>query len=130
MSILSILAFTAIKTSRKDHASAFVGNCPATFRRDQARFELIKVGVASEDALQVRKALLSCADMAIVRCMPMQKDDKVELEIRFPAGQGDTVIDRILAAVPNGEIGGIAACATPLPRSRASQASMGQLYGF
>ena len=105
MSILSVLAFTAIKASRHGHAMAFVGEHPAAFRRAHARFELIKVVVASKDALQVRKALLACADTAIVRCLPMHKDDRVELEIRFPEGQGDEVIRCTLGSVPVGEIG-------------------------
>lgn len=105
MSILSVLAFTAIKASRHGHAMAFVGEHPAAFRRAHARFELIKVVVASKDAWQARKALLACADTAIVRCLPRHKDDRVELEIRFPAGQGGEVIRRIMDSVPVGEIG-------------------------
>jgi hypothetical protein len=130
MSILSILAFTAIKASRHGHAMAFVGEHPAAFRRAHARFELIKVVVASKDALLARKALLACADTAVVRCLPKHKDDRVELEIRFPAGQGNAVIDRILAALPNGEIGSIVACASPCPRPRASHSSMVHPHGI
>ena len=105
MSILSVLAFTAIKASRHGDAMAFVGEHPAAFRRAHPRFELIKVVVASKDAWQARKALLACADTAIVRCLPRHKDDRVELEIRFPAGQGGEVIRRIMDSVPVGEIG-------------------------
>jgi len=107
MSILSVLAFTAIKASRHGDAMAFVGEHPAAFLRSHARFELITVVVASKDALLARKALLACADTAIVRCLPKHKEDKVELEIRFPAGQGGEVIRRIMDSVPVGEIGSI-----------------------
>jgi hypothetical protein len=130
MSILSVLAFTAIKASRHGDAMAFVGEHPAAFRRAHARFELIKVVVASKDALLARKALLACPETTIVRCLPKHKEDKVELEIRFPAGQGDEVIDRILAALPNGEIGAIVACAGPCPRPRASHPSMVYRHDF
>ena len=105
MSILSVLAFTAIKASRHGHAMAFVGEHPAAFRRAHARFELITVVVASKDALLARKALLACPETTIVRCLPKHKEDKVELEIRFPAGQGGEVIRRIMDSVPVGEIG-------------------------
>jgi hypothetical protein len=107
MSILSVLAFPAIKASRHGHAMAFVGEHPTPLLRAHARFELIKVVVPSRDALQVRKALLACADTAIVRCLPMRKDDRVELEIRFPAGQGNEVIRCTLGSVPVGEFGPI-----------------------
>ena len=124
MSILSVLAFTAIKASRHGHAMALVGEHPGAFRGTHARFELIKVVVASKDVLQARKALLACADTAIVRCLPRHKDDRVELEIRFPAGQGDAVIDQVLACLPHG---GIAACATPRPKPRTGHSSVVQL---
>lgn len=127
MSILSVLAFTAIKASRHGLAMAFLGEHPAAFRRIHARFELIKVVVASKDVLQARKAFRACADTAIVRCLPRHKDDRVELEIRFPAGQGDAVIDQVLACLPHGEIGGIAACATPRPKPRTGHSSVVQL---
>jgi hypothetical protein len=39
----------------------------------------------------------------------------VALEIRFPAGRGDAVIDRILSCLPYGEFGGVVACAKVLP---------------
>ena len=124
MSILSVLAFTATGASRHGRAMAFGGEHPAAFRRANACFELITVVVASKDALLARKALLACPETTIVRCLPKHKEDKVELEIRFPAGRGNAVIDRILAALPNGEIGGIVACASPCPRLRASHSSM------
>jgi hypothetical protein len=92
MSILSVLAF------------------PTAFVRATKHFELIKVVVASKDAWQARKALLACPDTAIVRCLPRHKDNRVALEIRFPAGRGDAVIDRILSCLPYGEFGGVVAC--------------------
>jgi hypothetical protein len=113
MSILSVLAFPAARASYRGHALTFVDQHPAAFVRTTKRFELINVVVASKDAWQARKALLACPDTAIVRCLPMHKDARVKLEIRFPAGQSDTVINRILSCLPHGEIGGILACANP-----------------
>ena len=130
MSILSVLAFTATGASRHGRAMAFGGEHPAAFRRANACFELITVVVASKEALLARRALLACADTAIVRCLPKHKEDKVELEIRFPAGRGNAVVDRILAALPNGEIGGIVACASPCPRPRASLPNMVYRHDF
>ena len=124
MSILSVLAFTATGASRQGRVMAFFDQHPAAFRRADACFELITVVVASKDALLARKALLACPETTIVRCLPKDKEGKVELEIRFPAGQGNAVIDRIIAALPNGEIGGIVACASPCPGPRASHSSM------
>ncbi len=103
----------------------FVDQHPASFLRATKRFELINVVVASKDAWQARKALLACPDTAIVRCLPMHKDARVKLEIRFPAGQGDAVINQIIAFLPTGEIGGIVACATPIPRPRAERLQRG-----
>lgn len=120
MNILSILAFPAIGASHRSHAMGFVDQHPSASPRSRAneRFELMSVVVASKDALQVRKALLGCPDAAVIRCLPIHKDDRAKLEIRFPAGQGDAVIGRILACLPHGEIGGIVACAGPHSRPR------------
>jgi hypothetical protein len=130
MSILSVLAFTAVGASRQGRAMAFVGEHPAASRRANACFELITVVVASKDALLARKALLACPETTVVRCLPKHKDDKVELEIRFPAGRSNTVIDRILAALPNGEIGGIVACANPCLWPRGSHFSGDHRHGI
>lgn len=113
MSFLSVLAFPAAPASYRGHALTFVDQQPTAFAHATKRFELINVVVASKDAWQARKALLACPDATIVRCLPMHKDARVKLEIRFPAGQGDTVINRILSCLPHGEFGGILACANP-----------------
>ncbi|MDO9218566.1 MAG: hypothetical protein Q7U14_14930, partial [Lacisediminimonas sp.] len=60
MSIFSVLAFAAAGASRHGRATAFIDEHPAAFRRANACFELIKVVVASKDALLARKALLDC----------------------------------------------------------------------
>lgn len=130
MSILSVLAIPAARASHRGHALSFVDQHPASFARATKRFELINVVVASKDAWQARKALLACPDTAIVRCLPMHKDARVKLEIRFPVGQGDAVIHQIIACLPNGEIGGIIACANPFPRPRGSDSSVVHLHGF
>lgn len=77
--------------------------------------EQMNVLVASRDALLARRALLACPGTAIVRCLPMHHDAKVQLEIRFPAGQGAAVIGHILACLPHGEIGGIGRIGSPDP---------------
>lgn len=128
MSILSVLAFPAVRSACLGQALSFVDPQPASLARATKRFELIKVTVGSRDAWQARQALLACADTAIVRCLPRHKDDKVELEIRFPAGQCDSVIDRILACLPQGEIGAITACASTRPRGHVASAT--HAHGF
>ena len=75
--------------------------CPA--------YQQIKVVVPSRDAMLARRALLACPGAAIARCLPMHQDAKVQLEIRFPVGQGAAVMDQILACLPQGELGGICA---------------------
>lgn len=115
MSFLSVLAFSAAATSSRGTALTFVEPHPATVARATKRFELINVVVASRDAWQARKALQTCPDTFVVRCSSMHKDERVKLEIRFPAGRGDGIIDRILTCMTNGQIGGIDACATVLP---------------
>ena len=77
--------------------------------------EQMNVLVASRDALLARRALLACPGAAIVRCLPMHQDAKVQLEIHFPAGQGAAVIGHILASLPHGEIGGIGRIGSPDP---------------
>lgn len=130
MSILSVLTFPAVRALYRGHAMAFVDQHPAAFARAITRFELINVVVASKDAWQAREALLACADTAIVRCLPRHKDARVKLEIRFPAGQGDAVIDRVLACLPCGEIGGIVACANPCLWPRGSHSSVVHRHGI
>jgi hypothetical protein len=105
MSILSVLTFPSVSASRHAHAMAFVGRQPAAIARATTRFELIKVVVTSKDAWQARKALAACPETAVVRCLPKHNEDKVALEIRFPAGQSGDVIRNILGSVPVGEIG-------------------------
>jgi hypothetical protein len=78
------------------------------------RFDLLTITVASKDALLARRALLVCASTSILRCLPMHREDRVKLEIRFPAGQSDAVISRIMACLPNGEIGAIIRCGAPV----------------
>jgi hypothetical protein len=113
MSILSVLASPVTRTSCRGEALTFVDQRPAAFVRATKRFELINVVVASKDAWLARKALLTCPDTAIVRCLPMQKDARVKLEIRFPTGHCDTVINRILSCLPYGEFSGILAGTHP-----------------
>jgi hypothetical protein len=131
MSIVSILAFQAAGASHRAHVPAFVDEQPAAQLRGHPseRFEMVNVMVASRDALQARLALLACPATFILRCVPMHKDDRVKLEIRFPAGQGEAVISRILACLPNGEIGGIVACASPRARAHHAGSNMEQLRG-
>jgi hypothetical protein len=130
MSILSVLALTTAGPSRLGRATAFAAEHLVATRRGNGCFELITVVVASKDALLARRALLACPETTIVRCLPKHKEDKVELEIRFPAGRGNAVIDSILAALPHGEIGGIVACASPCPTSRASLPSLVYRHDF
>ncbi|WP_114969792.1 hypothetical protein [Rhodoferax ferrireducens] len=115
MNFLSVLAFPAARAAYRGHALTFVDPHPAPIALATKRFELMNVVVASKDAWRARQALQACPDTAIVRCSPMHKDARVKLEVRFPAGRGDTVIDRILSCLPNGQIGGIVAYAKVLP---------------
>jgi hypothetical protein len=110
MGILSIQALPAASAAQRGYAKGFVAKHPAACRSASTHFELISVVIASKDARQARHALLACPDTAVVRCLPMSTHARVKLEIRFPAGQGDAVINRIVASVPNGQIGGIVAC--------------------
>lgn len=113
MSILSVMAFAA---SHRSHAKAFVDQQPAAWPRPrgQVRLASVAVTVAGRDALLVRRAVLGCPGAAVVSCLPMHREDKVKLEIRFPAGCADEVIHQVLAAVPAGEIGCVIRCAPTL----------------
>lgn len=130
MNILSVLAFSVTRDSHRGHAMAFVAPHPAAFARPTTRFELISVMVASKDAWLARKAMLACPDTHIVRSLPMHKEAKVKLEIRFPMGHGDAVIKQILDCLPNGEIGAVVASATPCQKPRVSHSNIVFLNGF
>ena len=131
MSILSILAFQAAGASHRAHVPAFADEQPAAQLRGHPSepYEMVNVMVASKDALQARMALLACPATSILRCVPMHQADRVKLEIRFPAGQGEAVISRISACLPNGEVGGIVACASPRARPHHTGSNMEQLHG-
>lgn len=94
------------------------------------RFALVGVLVASKDVLQARKALLACPGTVILRCVPMSRDSRVKLEIRFPAGQVAAVIKRMQACLPCGEIGAVVACAVPCVRPQRERAKVVHLHGF
>jgi hypothetical protein len=81
--------------------------------------ESMTVTVAAREALTVRKAVVVLAGCSIERCVPMHHEDKVMLEIRFPAGQGNAVIERVVACVAEGVFGRVQACVRPAVRSRA-----------
>ncbi|MCJ0764754.1 hypothetical protein [Variovorax terrae] len=70
-------------------------------------FAVLAVTVASPDALPVRRALVSCPDTGIVRCVPQPLERRVRLEIRLPLALSGEVMHRILDCVPSGEIGRI-----------------------
>jgi hypothetical protein len=112
MSRLPVLAFTVAHTMDRGHALVFFDPPPASEQLTK-RFERIHVLVASRDVWLARKALLACPEAIIVRCLPMPNDARVKLDIRFPAGQGGAVINRILSCLPCGELGGTWTSATP-----------------
>jgi hypothetical protein len=84
----------------------------------KTRIEAIHVVIASKDASLARKALVDCAGAAIVRCCPTLTGHKVTLEIRFPEGQRDSVIRRIISSLPHGEIGGVVNCTSTCQKLR------------
>ncbi len=82
----------------------------ASPRRAPQRFQLMTVTVDACEASLVRRALATCvgvgAGAVIQRCSP-QKDHRVKLEIRFPAGHSHEVMHEVLESVPSGEVGSI-----------------------
>ena len=86
--------------------------------RDPLR-ESMTVTVPAREALMARRAVLAAAGCSIERCVPMHHEDKVVLEIRFPVGEGDAVIERVMGCVAEGVFGRVQACAQPAPRPRA-----------
>lgn len=119
MSILSVLPFRSARAVHSSCSESFVEPQQAAARRhDDECLEMIGVTVASRLALLARKALLACPGTAVERCVPLLGNEKVKLEVRFPAGQGKAVIGRILAGVPEGEVSGIFPCAKPRVQAR------------
>lgn len=66
---------------------------------------VLDVTVHSRDALFVRRALVECEGAGILRCIPRLDENRVRLEIRLPEHMADEVMNRIMACVPDGEIG-------------------------
>lgn len=128
---MSILPFLSLAGALRSQAKAFVDQQPAAWPRPrgQVRLASVAVTVAGRDALLVRRAVLGCPGAAVVSCLPMHREDKVKLEIRFPAGQSDAVIGRLLACLPHGEIGGVVACASLRPKVRHAGSNMGHPRG-
>lgn len=110
---MGILPFLSLAGAMRIQARAFVDEHPAAWRkpRARARQELVTVAVAARDALLVRRAVIACPGAAVASCLPMHREDRVRLEIRFPAGCADALIHQVLAAVPSGEIGAVLRCA-------------------
>lgn len=81
--------------------------------------ESMTVTVPAREALTARRAILAVAGCSIERCVPMHHEDKVVLEIRFPVGRGDAVIERVMGCVAEGVFGRVQACAQPASRRRA-----------
>ena len=131
MSILSARVFPANGVLHRDPNNAFFDQPPAAPKLPaNPRFELIGVMVASKDVLQARKALLACPGAAILRCLPMPRDSRVKLEIRFPEGQVAAVMERIQACLLCGEIGGVVACAVPCAKPHREHAKVVHIHGF
>ena len=131
MSIPTVLPFRGASAMHRDRPEILHLPRAAARARPHAddRFEMMSVTVASKDALLARRALLACPRTAIERCLPMQRNEMVKLEIRFPAGEGGVVIGRILAGVPVGEVGGIVACANLRAQARHANGNMDQRHG-
>lgn len=73
--------------------------------RTTPHWMVLDVTVHSCDALKVRRALVSCPDTGVLRCIPLVDDRRARLEIRLEAYRVDEVMHRILLSVPDGEIG-------------------------
>ncbi|MFI5444128.1 hypothetical protein ACHMXK_02520 [Polaromonas sp. UC242_47] len=131
MSILSARVSPAAGVIHRGLGQVFLDQPTAANRLPaKQRFEQVDMLVASKDVLQARKALLACPDAAILRSVPMPRDNRVKLEIRFPAGQVATVIARIQACLPCGEIGGVVACVIPCVKPRREHAKVVHIHGF
>jgi hypothetical protein len=77
---------------------------------------VLDVTVPSCDALTVRRALVSCPEAGILRCIPLLDDKRVRLEILLPAALADEVMNRIMVCVPDGEFGHLSSWRCPLLR--------------
>lgn len=72
---------------------------------DRPHWVVVDVTVLSRDALAVRRALVTCPDAGILRCIPRLDENRVRLEIRLAPHSVDEVMQRIMACVPCGELG-------------------------
>lgn len=80
---------------------------PASQRPSQAgpQWVVLDITVHSCDALRARRALVDCPDTAVLRCIPLVDDKRVRLEIRLEEHMADEVMHRVMACLPDGEIG-------------------------
>ncbi|WP_411884541.1 hypothetical protein [Polaromonas sp. YR568] len=59
----------------------------------------------SRDAIWVRRALVNCEGVGILRCIPQLDEHQVRLEIRLPSHSAAEVMDCVMGCVPGGMIG-------------------------
>jgi hypothetical protein len=68
---------------------------------------VLAVTVLGTDAWQVRRTLATVPGAGVLRCVPHLQDGRVRLDVLLPADRVGEAMDRVLACVPQGEIGGI-----------------------
>jgi len=66
---------------------------------------VLDVTVPSRDALRVRRALVNCPQVGVLRCIPQLEVHRARLEIRLPAHLAQDVMRRLMACLPSGEMG-------------------------
>jgi len=74
-------------------------------RPGAVKWVVMDITVHSRDALWVRRALVNCEGVGILRCIPQLDEHQVRLEIRLPDTQTEEVMHRIMVCVPDGLIG-------------------------
>ena len=80
---------------------------------DNDAFQVLDFTIPSVDAFRVRRALSSCERTGVLRCEPLlhpggaygNAAPRVRLWVRLPSSSYTSVLHRVLACVPEGEIG-------------------------
>ena len=87
----------------------------ATAAVRETAFHVLDVTVASVDACRVRRALVACDGVGVLRCEPLlhaspaceHAAPRVRLMVRLPLSRYADVLHGVLASVPDGEIGAL-----------------------
>jgi hypothetical protein len=103
------MAYAAYSTYPESLVHAFVASSALEQYAPQRRpvFVVMEIVVPSMEAQRARRALATCRDAGILRCVPMPHDRLVRLEVHLPAACVSDAMHCVMTNVQSGSIGRI-----------------------